>query len=295
MIHSTVWNRESDGRDRDREEALAPSGSNLASMSSGLSRDLDILRGLASTEARITGGLGVVRLSQLVQRDKSQVSRALRALETSGLVERDPTSREYRLGWELFSLAARAGDQRLLHLSTRFLHRAADALAEPAHLCVLAGTGVLTISSAVPSTHVASVSVWGGDPVPAHQSSAGWAMLIDLSHDELERRFLGVTVERLGESYEVHDIEPMWHAIVAARECGYAIADRECGGGLMGVSAPVRDHTGRIVAALNVSAPNTRIGDVLEETGRIVEGAADDLSETLGFMVAPLRRVTGPA
>jgi DNA-binding IclR family transcriptional regulator len=293
MIYSTVWNRDHDGRDR--VEAASDPSANLASMSSGLSRDLDILRGLASKEAKVSGGLGVVRLSQLVQRDKSQVSRALRALEASGLVERDVVTRAYRLGWEFFSLAAQAGDQRLLHLSSRFLHRAADGLSEPAHLCVLAGPGVLTISTASPSAQVSSVSVWGGDPVPAPRSSAGWAMLIDLSRDELERRFLGLTVERLGEKYEVTDIEPMWTGILDTRERGYAVADEEHGQGVVGVSAPVRDHTGRIVAAINVSAPRARVGARVDEVGSVVEAAADDLSEALGFVIAPLRRITGPA
>lgn len=292
MIYSTVWNRDHEGRDRVEP---ATDAANLASMSSGLSRDLDILRGLASKEAKVSGGLGVVRLSQLVQRDKSQVSRALRALEASGLVERDSMTRAYRLGWEFFSLAAQAGDQRLLHLSSRFLHRAADGLAEPTHLCVLAGPGVLTISTASPSAQVSSVSVWGGDPVPAPRSSAGWAMLIDLNREDLERRFLGLTVERLGERYEVNDIEPMWRGILDTREHGYAVADEENGLGVIGVSAPVRDHTGRIVAAVNVSAPRARIGERVSEVGAAVEAAADDLSEALGFVIAPLRRITGPA
>jgi DNA-binding IclR family transcriptional regulator len=120
-------------------------------------------------------------------------------------------------------------------------------------------------------------------------------MLIDLGRDDLERRFLGLTVERLGETYEVNDVEPMWRGILDTRERGYAVADEEHGLGVIGVSAPVRDHTGRIVAALNVSAPRARIGDRIDEVGSVVEAAADDLSEALGFVVAPLRRITGPA
>jgi DNA-binding IclR family transcriptional regulator len=293
MIWSTVWSRGADVVDS--EAGASPMGATLASMSSGLSRDIDLLRGLASNEARVTGGLGVVRLSQLVGRDKSQVSRALRALETSGLVERDPVSREYRLGWELFFLAARAGDQRLLHLSTRFLHRTADEIGEPAHLCVLAGTGVLTITSVAPATQVSRISVWGGDPVPAHRTSAGWAMLVDLGRDELERRFLGVAHERFGVNDELDDVEPLWRAVLACRQLGYASAAEEFQPGLAGVSAPVRDHTGRIVAAVNVTAPSEAISSRLPEVGAAVERAADDLSESLGFAVAPLRRATGPA
>ena len=49
-----------------------------------------------------------MRIAQLVGREKSQVSRALRTLDQAGLVERDEASREYRLGWRLFTLAAAA-------------------------------------------------------------------------------------------------------------------------------------------------------------------------------------------
>ena len=91
------------------------------------------------------------------------------------------------------------------------------------------------------------------------------------------------------------DIDTIGTAILMARDKGYATADEEFGLGLMGVSAPVRDHTGRIVAAINVSATRSQIGGRINEIGAVVEAAADDLSEALGFVIAPLRRVTGPA
>jgi DNA-binding IclR family transcriptional regulator len=72
----------------------------------GLRRDLDLLEALASPEAQRAGGLGVVRLAQLTGREKSQVSRALKALAEEGIVERDPDTLGYRLGWRLFSLVA---------------------------------------------------------------------------------------------------------------------------------------------------------------------------------------------
>src|SRR3954449_2436045 len=82
-----------------------------------LGRMIDILTALGEPESTRDGGLGVVRVAQLVGREKSQVSRALRTLADAGLVERDAATRAYRLGWRLFALAARVGDQRLLALA----------------------------------------------------------------------------------------------------------------------------------------------------------------------------------
>jgi DNA-binding IclR family transcriptional regulator len=50
------------------------------------------------------------------------------------------------------------------------------------------------------------------------------------------------------------------------------------------VSAPVRDHTGAVVAALTISAPSDRVTPGLQEacTRAVVDGA-HQLSELLGF------------
>jgi DNA-binding IclR family transcriptional regulator len=53
--------------------------------------------------------------------------------------------------------------------------------------------------------------------------------------------------------------------------------------GLVGVSAPVRDFRGRVVAALNISAPKARFGDRLDEAGRTTARAATRVSTLLGW------------
>ncbi|WP_197487900.1 helix-turn-helix domain-containing protein [Rhodococcus sp. LB1] len=49
-------------------------------------------------------------LAREVGRERSQVSRMLKALERGGLVEQAPESKRYRLGWSLLVLATGAGD-----------------------------------------------------------------------------------------------------------------------------------------------------------------------------------------
>src|SRR4029453_14376120 len=67
-----------------------------------LTRGLAILEVLADDAG---GGLGVVRLAELLGDDKSQVSRPLETLAEHGYVERDPASLAYRLGWGPVALA----------------------------------------------------------------------------------------------------------------------------------------------------------------------------------------------
>src|SRR5699024_1458713 len=122
-------------------------------------------------------------------RDKSQVSRALRALESCGLVERDLRTLRYRLGVEVLTLAASAGPNRLLQLAPHHIHALAEELDETVHLCVLAGTGVITVASAGAPSHGFRARGWEGQVVPAHCTSAGRVLLLDADATFIEQRF----------------------------------------------------------------------------------------------------------
>lgn len=206
---------------------------------------------LGDDEAASNGGLGVMRIAELLGREKSQVSRTLKTLSSHGFVDRDPDTLEYRLGWRLYTLAARTGRSRLLALAPEQVRRLVDELGETAHLSVLEGDEVLTLLSER-SPRLVQATDWSGRRVPANCTSSGRALLLDLD------------------------------PTTPAYELGYATADGEFEPGLVGAAAPVRDFRGRIVAALNVSGPKYRLGERLDEAGVAVRRAADELSSGLG-------------
>jgi IclR family KDG regulon transcriptional repressor len=257
-----------------------------------LKKELAILVALGSEEAIENGGLGVVRVAELIGREKSQVSRALRTLAESGLVDRDPSTLHYRLGWRFFALAARAGEQRLLAVAPPLLERLVDDLGETAHLSVLQGTEVLTVLSRSPSHAVKAVG-WSGRTVPVYCTASGRALLFDHDRRALFELLRGVEFRELGLN-TVRDAEQLYRRLVVASERGYALVDEEFELGLVGAAAPVRDFRGRIVAALNVSAPKFRLGERLEVAGREVKRAADELSALLGWSADPRPGVGSP-
>ena len=245
-----------------------------------LERMIDILTALGEPESTRDGGLGVVRIAQLVGREKSQVSRALRTLDQAGLVERDESTREYRLGWRLYALAARGAGQRLLALAPPVLHDLVAALGETAHLSVRDGDAVVTLLTESSPSVVRAIE-WTGRAVPAHCTSAGRALLLD--HDERSLRALLGDGELPAPGPDApRDIAELARRIAAARALGYAAIDGEFEDGHVGVAAPVRDFCGRIVAALNVSAPAFRLGGRrLDAAGRAIRDRAGELSSRL--------------
>jgi IclR family KDG regulon transcriptional repressor len=254
-----------------------------------LRRELAILTVLGGEEAVEGGGLGVVRIAELIGREKSQVSRTLKTLAESGFVDRDATTLQYRLGWRFFALAARAGEQRLLSVAPALLERLVKNVGETAHLSVLQGLEVLTVLSQSPP-HAVKADGWAGRTVPIYCTSSGRALLFDHDEEALAGLLSGVEFRELRPA-TVRNVGELHESLMVARSQGYALVDEEFEFGLVGAAAPVRDFRGQLVAALNVSAPKFRLGGRLKDAGREVKRAADELSVLLGWSSDPLSGV----
>lgn len=258
-----------------------------AASATSLRRGLAVLLALGGDEAAAEGGLGVTRIAQLVGREKSQVSRTLKVLAEYGFVDRDARTLAYRLSWRFFTLAARAGGERLLEEAPAALRTLVERLGERAHLSVLDGPDVLTLMSESPP-HAVQAAGWVGRAVPVYCTSSGRALVLDHDRDELESLLAGVEFVRSAPNTPA-DVGDLFERIVVARVRGYAVSDEESEPGLVAVAAPVRDFRGTIVAALNVSAPKFRFARRLRASGETVKEAADDLSRRLGWSGERLR------
>jgi IclR family transcriptional regulator, KDG regulon repressor len=258
----------------------------VASGASSLAKGLALLTELGSDEALAAGGLSVVQIAARAGREKSQVSRVLKVLAECGFVERDADTLKYSLSWELFALAARAGDRRLLAAAPARLAELVAQLGETAHLSVLRGAEVLTLLSEQPPHAIRAVG-WTGRRVPAHCTASGRALLFDCDLPALRGVFGDGPLARPGPRAP-SSVEQLHERIVAARTRGWAMVDEEFEPGLVAVAAPVRGLRGQVVAAVNVSAPRFRFANRLEDAGPATKEAADRLSGRLGAPVATL-------
>ncbi len=269
----------------------------------GLSRDLEVLEVLGTPEAMQSRGLGVNRVAELTGRDKGQISRTLATLADSGFVERDRSTGRYRLGFQLYSLASRTAEARFVEEAGRYLRQVVNLIHETTHLCVLRGGNVLTLKSEL-SNHAFRGVGWEGVSVSALSTSSGRALLSDWAEEEIDewyaehaqdnliiRPTIGSSKQDSG-SLQVSDpaerhskiktLEGFKQELESIRKAGYAKVDEEFEWGLVGASAPIRDHTDRIIGVINVSAPKTRIGAHLNQVGEIIAKVGLEFSAHLG-------------
>src|SRR5690625_1898214 len=260
----------------------------------GLRRDLQILSALADDDSG--HGLGVNQLAEIVGRDKAQVSRVLATLAQEGLVSREAETPKYRIGWKIFWLAARTVETSLADLTAPFLREIVAGLHETTPLCVLRGGRVLTLLSEIPS-HAFRGLNWQGGETPPHSTSAGRVLLSERSDGEI-RDWWRDRPRRSGRTkptalpqegrpsramHTTTDIETFVELLRQTQANDFASVDEEFEPGLVGVSAPIRDFRGRIIAAINVAAPKTRLGAHLFEAGTYIRGVAARLSQELGY------------
>jgi DNA-binding IclR family transcriptional regulator len=242
-------------------------------------------------------------VAELTARDKGQISRTLATLADAGFVDRDRATGKYRLGFQLYSLASRTAEARFVEEAGRYLRKVVNLTHETTHLCVLRGGNVLTLKSEL-SNHAFRGVGWEGVSVAALSTSSGRALLSDWNEAEIEewyqehaldtriiRPTIGASIQDLtaiGETEDnrrlgkIKDVEDLKKELNNIRKAGYAKVDEEFEWGLVGASAPIRDHSDRIIGVINVSAPKTRIGSHLDQVGEIIAKVGLEFSLHLG-------------
>ena len=237
------------------------------------------------------GELGVTELGRRLGVHKATASRLASTLAKRGLVERDPVSDRYRLGFGLLRLAGAAmAGLDLVSSSRGVLEDLAEETHETVTLGVRSGDGVISIDQVTGTRSIVSVS-WIGRWTPLHTTSTGKVFLAFMEEPELERT-IGNALESTTPR-SVTDPDQLRAQLLQIRTRGYAQTLEELEEGLNAVAAPVRKADGGVAAALSVSGPAFRLRPVdLPRVGRSTIDAAAQISRRLGHVDRP-RPATG--
>jgi IclR family transcriptional regulator, acetate operon repressor len=229
------------------------------------------------------GELGVTELGRRLDVHKATASRLVSTLAERGLVERDPTSERYRLGFGLIRLAGAAiAGLDLVRTAHPILEDLAERTRETVNLGVLSRGDVVYVDQVAGTHSIVSVS-WVGRGTPLHCTSNGKALLAWMD-EEGRDRLLATPLTRMTDATIV-DPGVLRTQLQDVRTRGYAQTIEELEEGLNAVAAPVRGADGQVVAAVSVSGPAFRMRPVdLPRVGRLVIEAASSISRRLGHV-----------
>ncbi|MEU5217010.1 IclR family transcriptional regulator [Streptomyces sp. NPDC020807] len=193
----------------------------------------------------------------------------------------------YRLGVRTYQLGSRYAEQLDLAAEGHQVAReVADTCRETVHVALLEDMDVIYIAK-VDSTHAVRMVSATGRRLPAHCTAVGKMLLASLPVDELEERLETRLAEGPLEEMTANslaDPDTLRAALDEIRILGVALESQESNPDVSCVAAPVRDRSGRVVAALSISVPVHRWSEARENelTGLAARGAGE-LSERLGY------------
>jgi len=242
-----------------------------------LDRALEILKLLGSEpEMRVTD------LARRLEVHKSTASRLLSTLEEHGLVEQNPTTDRYRLGYGLVRLAGSVvAELDLARVSRPVLEELAVRTSETVNLAILQGDQVVNIDQIAAPHLVVNVN-WVGKQTPLHCTSNGKVLLAYLSAEE-RSRLLRAPLQRFTPR-TITDLKTLLKQLNRVVEDGYAFTLEELELGLNAVAAPVRGTDGTIRAAVSVAGPSYRVTPHrLVELGEMTSEAGEAISQRMGY------------
>lgn len=225
--------------------------------------------------------LGVSDIAARVGLHKSTVSRILATLEQEDLVERDTTTRRFRLGMGVISLAG----PLLANLDVRrvaypVLTELSRRTGETAALMLWDHSEAVCVEQ-VPSTHQVKHTTPLGTRYRDAASSSVQVFLAGLDEGQVTRLLTGGRITH--SASDQAGLEAYLRRLRDVEERGFAVNYGETSMEEVGVSAAVRDHRGDRVAAVLVSAPRFRIShDQANLIGEATLAAARDVETRLG-------------
>jgi DNA-binding IclR family transcriptional regulator len=229
------------------------------------------------------GELGVSELGRRLGVHKATASRLAAALAERGLLERDPLTERYRIGFGLVRLAGAAmSGLDLVRLARPILETLAERAREATNLGVRSGDDVVYVDQISGTRSIVTVS-WVGRRTPLHCTSNGKVLLAWA--DEVDRERILTSPLETFTPRTVTEPEALRRELTLIRSRGFAQTVEELEVGLNAVAAPVRQSDGRVIASLGVSGPAFRLHAVdLPRVGVLAAEAALAVSRQLGYV-----------
>lgn len=235
---------------------------------------------LGAVSASSPEGRSAAQLAADCGLNRATAWRLLATLEHHAMVQRDPLTNRYSVGFAITRMATTAGVEGLVRRSHGVLERLCRETGETANLAVAQRLGLTYVDEVTPP--VVLSARWLGRQVPIHATSAGKALLAWLPDEEIES-MLSSPLAEYTETTRT-DRDALRAELVDIRDQGYSASVGELEPHLYGVAAPVLDARNRPFAIVSIWGPQDRVPEArFSELGALVRNAADEIGGMLAI------------
>lgn len=247
-------------------------------MASSLSKGLDLIEVFDAHDADLT----LTELGRRTRLPLSTVHRLLATLIQHGFIRQNPATKRYTLSVKFWEKGCLVVNWHGLTAQARpYMEEINRTLGETVTLGVMED-GFSVYIDEIQSLQPIGTQRYLGRRVPGHASATGKAILAHRP-DEIDR----VLAHGLAKFTERTITRPkdLARELTRVRQQGYSVNRGAWLPNVVGIAAPVRNHSGRVIAAVSVSSPSDRMPrDRARRVGEKVAEVAARLSKELGWV-----------
>lgn len=217
-----------------------------------LDRGLAVLRAFDHDRSSLT----LADAARATGLTRATVRRLLHTLVAIGYVSTD--GKLFELTPKVLDLGyAYVSSLHLSDIAQPYMENLSAQVHESVSAAVLDGTQVVYVAR-VNTQRIMTISLSIGSRLPALWTSMGRAILSGLSDDELDDFLRDAPIDP-PTPRSLADRGALRAEILSIRNQGYALLDQELEEGVRSVAAPLRDRSGRTLAAMNLSTHAGRV------------------------------------
>ncbi|GGE50319.1 IclR family transcriptional regulator [Agaricicola taiwanensis] len=246
----------------------------------GLRRGLLLLETVADARRP----LSVSEIAKRLKLTRSTVFRLTYTLRFMGFLEEVADSKSFTLGPRVLNIGyAFLASKDIIEVSRADLEILRDNTNVSAHLAIRDRKELLYLSCVqTRSGFLSNLNV--GTRLPAYATPMGWLLLSDLSNRELNALFGEDEFEPMTDQTPAN-LAALMVKVSEAAVKGYMVSRGAVEPGGSSIAAPILDRDGKVVAAIDISGPDTAFDLTQIETRDVQEvvSAALRISARLGY------------
>lgn len=201
--------------------------------------------------------LTLTELASRLGTNKNRVFRILRTLEEARFVAQDSVDRRYRLGIQLLRLGEVARNELdLVRAATPHLKVLRDETKETAYLSVREGDEAVCVAREE-SPQLLAITAEVGRRWPLYAGATAKLLLAFMAPEEQEAYLKRVRLHAFT-SQTITSRRRLREVLRKIAAQGHSISDGDLDPGVAAIAFPIRDHTGRVVAAIGLAWPLSR-------------------------------------
>jgi len=247
-----------------------------------VTRAVKLLRHIAAKQSVAN----VSQAARAIGINRTTLLRLIHTLEAEAFIERIPGTEDYTLGTGLIELAAqKIFSMDVVEAASPVLARLSAELGLSCHLGIRQEREVIYLLRQAPNVHLVS-NVRVGSRLPAHATTMGRIILANLPWSEVEALYRDVDLGAVT-SKTATTLDRLKRQIEADRIAGVAASQSNYEAGIDSFAAPVFDFTGKVVAAINVSGPESAFREPAtrrEMIAAAVRRSGAEISKRMGYV-----------